>query len=546
MAEQRSGWQATNAGTEASRFWRLIDIGIALSAERNVSRLFERILNEAQAITQADGGTLYLLKEQEGQLVLQFEILRNNSLGVVMGGTSGNPVTLEPMHLYDQVSGEPNHHNVATHTALTKRLVNIPDAYDLHDEFDFSGTQHFDEQNGYRSQSFLTVPLVNHDDEVIGVIQLINAKHQHTGETMAFDRAIEPIVSALASLAAVALDNQILLQDHKDLLDAFIKVIAQAIDAKSSHTSAHCQRVPVLTELIAQAACDEREGPLANFALDDAGWYELRVASWMHDCGKLATPDSVLDKATKLHLMQDGIETVKARFAALIFSLERDAWKRCVALPEQSDAIQSALQVERVALMADRDFIVRINVGGEFMSDADKARVHQIAVREWFDSEGEKHPLLSAFEVDNLCIERGTLSHKEREIINNHMAVTIQMLESLPFPKNLRKVPEYAGGHHEKMDGSGFPRGLCRDEMSWPARMMAVADIFEALTASERPYKPPMKISQALSILRRMSEQQHIDPDLYRLFVEKRVWETYARMHLRADQLDVVEVSQYL
>lgn len=530
---------STTATIPSELFWRLIEIGTALSGERNTSRLFERILDAAQDITRADGGTLYLLKEKGGQQVLEFEILRNDSLELRLGGTSGKPVDLPPLPLHHP-DGSPNHNNIATYTALTRKMENIEDAYAA-EHLDFSGTKHFDEQAGYRSRSFLTVPLCNHADEVIGVLQLLNAKDAG-GNAIPFSPAIEPIVAALASSAAIALDNQILLQDHKDLLNAFIQVIAQAIDAKSSHTSAHCQRVPVLTELIAQAACDAEEGPLQSFDLDEAQWYELRVASWMHDCGKLATPDYILDKATKLHVMQDGIETVKARFSALMAQAELDDCRRRQAGRSHDEA---GLAVELQALREDCVFIVRANVGGEFMRPEDQARVRQIAERQWRDHEGVMQPLLSEAEVAFLCIERGTLSSDERQRINDHMRVTIQMLESLPFPKGLRRVPEYAGGHHERMDGTGFPRGLTREQMSWPARMMAIADIFEALTASDRPYKPPMKISQALSILQRMRDQQHIDPDLYSLFLDARVWERYARQYLKPEQLDVSDCTVY-
>ena len=526
-------------------FWRLIEISTALSGERNTSRLFERILDAAQDITHADGGTLYLIKErEEGKPVLEFEILRNDSLSLRLGGTSGNPIKLPPLPLYRE-DGTPNHSNIATHTALTRRMENIEDAY-FAEHLDFSGTKAFDARSGYRSKSFLTVPLCNHADEIIGVLQLLNAKDPASGEVTPFPRRLEPIVAALASSAAIALDNQILLQDHKDLLDAFIKVIAQAIDAKSAHTSAHCQRVPALTEMIAQAACDTDQGPLRDFNLDESDWYELHVASWMHDCGKLATPDWVLDKATKLHLMLDGIETVKTRFAAAMAQVELRFLRQMLAEPDRVAALRAVMEEELQALRDDCAFVERANVGGEFMKPEDQARIREIAAQTWVDHLGGERPMLTEAEVKYLCIERGTLSAEERQKINDHMKVTIQMLESLPFPKNLKRVPEYAGGHHEKMDGSGFPRGLKREQMSWPARMMAIADIFEALTSSERPYKPPMKISQSLSILQKMRDQNHIDPDLYALFVSSRVWEKYARSHLRPEQLDITDPSAYL
>ncbi|PTQ88170.1 HD domain-containing phosphohydrolase [Agitococcus lubricus] len=525
-------------------FWRLIEISTALSSERNTARLFEKILDAAQDFTGADGGTLYLLKEKHNKQVLEFEILRNNSLNLTLGGTSGRPIPFAPLPLYRD-DGTPNHNNIATHTALTRKMENIADAY-CAKHLDFSGTKAFDARANYRSQSFLTVPLCNHADEVIGVLQLVNARDAQTGQTISFSPQIEPIVAALASSAAIALENQILLQDHKNLLDAFVQVIAQAIDAKSSHTSAHCQRVPALTELIAKAACATQEGPLKDFDLDESDWYELRVASWLHDCGKLATPDYLLDKATKLHLLHDGIDTVKARFAALMAQTETAYVKKMLAMPLAQAELAQELAQTLEALAQDCAFIEIANKGGEFMSPEAKARIHAIAEQYWQDTKGQRQPLLTPEEVSFLCIERGTISFDERQKINDHMTVTIQMLESLPFPKNLKRVPEYAGGHHEKMDGTGFPKGLRREQMSWPARMMAIADIFEALTASERPYKPAMKISQALSILQRMRNQNHIDGDLYHLFLEAKVWYTYAKTFLKPEQLDVEDYQPYL
>lgn len=519
---------------------------VTLSAESKTDRLLECILDEAQRLARAEGGTLYLYDESDlSRPALRFALLRNDVLGFKQGGVDGEPITLPPLALYDE-SGKENHRLVAAHVAHTKKMINIADVYDETDEFDFSGTQKFDQRNGYRSQSMLSIPLLNHAQEVIGVLQLINAREVDTGRVIPFTERVVPVITALASYAAIALNNQLLVQELKGLLDAFIKTIAKAIDAKSPHTSAHCQRVPLLTELIAKNACED-DGLFSEFTLDDDGWYELRVASWLHDCGKLATPDSVLDKSTKLHGLRDGIEAVKTRFAALRHERELFYCKRSLAEPANIDAIKAEWDAELKQLEDDRDFIVKANKGGEFMTQESKDRVAAIARRRWHDAEGAEQPMLYDEEVSNLCIERGTLSGAERQKINDHMKVTIDMLEGLPFPKKLRRVPEYAGGHHEKMDGTGFPKGLKRDEMSLPARMMAIADIFEALTASERPYKSPMKISQALSIMKRMRDDRHIDPDLYVMFVERRVWAQYAEAApLKPEQLDVTDVAAYL
>lgn len=515
---------------------------VALSGEPNTGRLLERILSEAQAMTYADGGSLYLFRDDNDQPQLEFALVRNDSLKINQGGSSGNEISLPPVPLRDE-NGEDNHHHVAAHVAISGQLVNIPDAY-RSEQFDFSGTKAFDERHGYRSVSFLTIPLLNHLNEVIGVLQLVNARHPQSREIIPFSEHIEPLVRALSSYAAIALNNLILVQELKNLLDAFIKVIAQAIDAKSPHTSGHCQRVPLLTELIARAACEDKS-TFRDFNLDEDGWYELHVAAWMHDCGKLSTPDSVLDKSTKLHTLCDRIDAVRTRFVALKNQCERDTLLAILAEPERRAELEQAMQQQLRTLDEELAFIETANKGGEFMAEERKQRVRDIAARQWRDARGELQPLLSEDEVYNLCIERGTLTHEERQIINNHMQVTIDMLESLPFPRKLRRVPEYAGGHHEKMDGTGFPRGLKREQMSWPARMMAIADIFEALTAKDRPYKDPMKISQALSIMQKMRDGNHIDPDLYELFVRSRVWEQYAKQVLDPVQLDIQDAAAY-
>lgn len=519
---------------------------VTLSAESKTSLLLERILDEAQRLARAEGGTLYLMDESDlTRPALKFALVRNDVLGLKQGGVDGETITLPPVPLLDE-QGNENHRMVAAYVANTRKMINIVDVHSNADEFDFSGTLKFDQRNGYRSQSMLCIPLMNHADEVIGVLQLINAREPDTGKVIPFSDRVAPVINALASYAAIALNNQILVQDLKNLLDAFIKTIARAIDAKSPHTSAHCQRVPLLTELIAKNVCEDT-GLFSEFGLDDDGWYELRVASWLHDCGKLATPDSVLDKSTKLHGLRDGIEAVKTRFAAVRAERELAYCKRALAEPARATELQAGWEAELKQLDDDRDFIVKANKGGEFMTQEARDRVAAIAKRCWHDAEGNEQPMLYDEEISNLCIERGTLSGAERQKINDHMKVTIDMLEGLPFPKKLRRVPEYAGGHHEKMDGTGFPKGLKREEMSLPARMMAIADIFEALTASERPYKSPMKISQALSIMKRMRDDRHIDPDLYALFVERRVWAQYAEAApLKPEQLDVSDIAAYL
>lgn len=519
-----------------SRIEQLNSIGVGLSAEKNVERLLEMILLGAKQLTCADGGTLYMVTDDRR---LRFEIMRTSSLGFAMGGSSGVPIPFEPLPLY-LPDGSPNTKMVVSYAALTGEIINIPDAY-MAEGFDFSGTRAFDTRTGYRSQSFLTVPMRNHEDTIIGVLQLLNATDPLTGRVQPFTEEDQRLVSSLASQASVALTKNGLIQDLKRLFESLIQLIATAIDDKSPYTGGHCRRVPVLTMLLADAAGRSKVGSLKDFALDEAGRYELEIAAWLHDCGKMTTPEYVVDKASKLETICDRIALVDTRFEVLkrdveIELLRRQLTELQVALPDE------AIRRHCAELDADRDFLRRSNTGGEFMPESECQRVRDLAGRyRWQGPDGAMQPLLSADEVENLTIQRGTLNDRERNIINHHITATIKMLESLPFPKTMQHIPEFAGGHHERMDGRGYPRGLTGAQMSVQARIMAIADVFEALTACDRPYKKAKSLSEALTIMGRMKLEGHIDPELFDLFVRERVYLDYARAHLKPEQVDAVD-----
>lgn len=497
------------------------DLLVRLAREKGVGNLIQRILTEARQLTGAEGGTFYRFVDDGEASRLTFSVIHNTVLGIETRDDI-RPVEWHSIPLYQ--AGQPNHRNVASHAALTRQAINIIDIYAT-ETFDFSGTRQFDTEHNYRSRSMLTLPLLNHEDNVTGVLQLINARTPE-GVIRPFHEEDQDMVQAMVKFAAITLDNQLLVQSHKDLLDAFIQTLAQIIDLRSPHTSAHCQRIPVLTEMIARAACDQTEGYFEHFDLNDDEWYELHVAAWLHDCGKLATSEVILNKGRKLQGLLDGFETVCARFAVAI--------------------AMTADETGKARLREDLAFIERINRGGEFMSDEEKNRIRRIAAYTWVDAFGATKPLLHEDEVTNLCITRGTINSEERSAINRHIDITIDILEDLPFPAKLKRVPEYAGGHHERMDGRGYPRGLKRDQMSIPARIMGVADVFEALTAKERPYKPPMPLSQAFSILRKMRDDNHIDPDVFELFLNSGKWKDYAEQYLLPEQNDVADASPYL
>ncbi len=578
------------------RLEKLVELGIKLSAERDSVSLMEAILRGAKELCNADGGTLYLRTDDN---TLRFTTMLTDSLGIFLGGMSGESITLPPVIIYDLATGAPNHNNIASHVAICGELVNIPDAYEAKG-FDFSGTKKFDSSTGYRSTSFLTVPMKNRQGRVIGVLQLLNAMERETGKVVPFAKETEGFVMALATQAAVALENSLLLEEQKALLDSFIELIAAAIDAKSPYTGGHCARVPQVAKWLAEAACASDSAPFRDFALNDDDWYEFHIGAWLHDCGKVTTPEYVVDKATKLETIYNRIHEIRMRFEVLIRDAQIAYWQ---GVAEGGDeAALSCQREDRLAqIRSDFTFIAKANVGSEFMNDTDKRRIRAIANQTWVrylddrlglsNDEERRYTELPApplpvaeylladkpehiiyrndngnpwgdnpydfkmsvpkyeynrGEIHNLCIDRGTLTPEERFVINDHIAQTIIMLKQLPFPRHLSRVPEIAGGHHETMIGTGYPCKLKKEDMSLASRIMAIADIFEALTASDRPYKKAKTISESLRILSAMRDDHHVDPDLFELFLTSGVYQKYAEKFLMPEQIDAVNIRDYL
>jgi HD-GYP domain-containing protein (c-di-GMP phosphodiesterase class II) len=509
---------------------KLNAIGARLATERNLDLLLEMILLAAKQITNADGGTLYTLSD-DGRL--KFETVMTDSLAFSLGGTSGRPIPFPPISLYHD-DGKPNLQMVATYAALTGEVVAIEDAYAA-EGFDFSGTRAFDARTGYRSRSFLTVPMRIQEGKVIGVLQLINAMDPVTGDIVPFSERDRQLTLSLASQASIALHNKKLLDDFRGLFDSIIRLVATAIDEKSLHTAGHCRRVPEITMHIAEAVSAAGEGPFAGVHLSDRDLYELKIAAWLHDCGKIITPEYVLDKSTKLETTFDRIELIDTRFEILRRDAEIARLREKVAALETEDAraADSPDAAEERDLTEDREFLRRCNSGEVRLSESDVERVEAIARRyTYISSRGERMNLLDREEVRHLTVRQGTLTEEERTLINSHIDITIRLLDSIPFPDHLRQVPEIAGSHHERMNGTGYPRKLRREQMSLQARILAIADVFEALTANDRPYKKGMTISMALEIMRQMKESGQIDPDLFELFCREKLYLPYARMYL--------------
>ena len=581
---------------EKDKLARLVELGVSLSQEKNAVSLMSLILDGAKSMSNADGGTLYVRTPQD---TLKFSILRNDSLGISLGGVDEPEASLPDVRLYDD-AGELNTHNVASTAVNNGQTVNIPDAYD-DTAFDFSGTKMFDEANNYRSKSFLTVPLRPRGGNVIGALQLINALDHETGEVVEFSPEIQEFVELLSAQAAVALENQQLFEAQKALMDSFIKVIAGAIDAKSPYTGGHCERVPELGIMLTEAASASSDPMFADFSFEtEDEWREFRIGAWLHDCGKVTTPEYVVDKATKLETIYNRIHEIRMRFEVLRRDAEIDYLKACAQPNADQNALKQRFEETVTRLEDDFAFIAECNVGGEFMADEKIERLEQLSELEWtrfFDSSlglsiEERHRLeqeptlqtparekllsdrpshihkrtvnpepvfrekgftmkvpehlYNSGELHNLRIKRGTLNDEERFKINEHIIQTIVMLDEMPFPKHLAKVPYFAGTHHEKMDGTGYPRSLGEEDLDIPARIMALADVFEALTASDRPYKEPKMLSDAVKILSFMVKDRHIDADCFRLFLTSGVYLDYANRYLPESQIDEVDIAGYL
>lgn len=504
-----------------SQIRRLSEIGIALSAEKNLDKLLEMIVDEARRFTNADGGTLYIKEDN----TLVFKILQNESMDTSMGGTSGKPIPFPPVEMKES--------NVSAYVAIKEKSVNIPDVYDS-DLFDFTGPRKFDQATGYRSRSMLVVPMKNHEGEIIGVLQLLNARDQKKEEVIPFSPDYVTLTESLASQAAVAITNVKLIQDIENLFESFVQAMAKAIDARSPYNVSHTRRVAGLAVTLGEAMSEKKEGFFKDLIYSPEEINELRLAGWLHDVGKVTTPEWVVNKATKLEKIIDRVELVKTRFHFIQKHVEVEAIKKKVEVlqngrdPSKLEAIDRQLEEDLSQLKDDLDFVVRSNSPGEFMEDDKIERIKKIAKNVYLENDEEK-PYLTEDEVLNLSIRKGSITDGERQIMNDHVAVTAKMLEEIPFIKKLRNAPAYAAAHHECLNGKGYPKGLKGDEIPTQARILALVDFYEALTAQDRPYKKGMPLAKALQILGFAVKDGHLDKDLYEFFLNEKVYETYEK-----------------
>lgn len=560
-------------------FFQITD---SLSAETRFAPLLERVLFETVKIGQAQAGLIYL-REGDGD--------RMEPHGLVINDAA------QPLSSFDIQA----HELQDPQSPAWLRQLSSADNVVSNLGFEQAG----DLQKVLLALECPRVHLIgirlhNRHNETVGllVFLLADSGNQSDLEKLRPDRIA--FLQAVSGAAAVSIESQRLQARQKQLLDAFIKLLAGAIDAKSPYTGGHCQRVPALTLMLAQAAAASKDLAFSDYQPTDDEWEALHIAAWLHDCGKVTTPEYVVDKATKLETLNDRIHEIRTRFEVL----KRDAWvSYWQALVQGGDEQQLALLRDAALSELDDDFafVARCNLGGETMAESDSQRLRSIGQRTWTRTLDDRlgvsweenrrqartpaptlpvtEPLLAdkpehlferaeaeliapdnpwGFKLDvplykynrgelyNLGIARGTLTSEERYVINHHMVQTILMLNHLPFPGHLRNVPEIAGGHHEKMDGTGYPRRLKREDMSLPARMMAIADIFEALTAADRPYKKAKSLSEALGIMATMCRDAHIDPQLFGLFIKAHIYLQYAERFLDPRQIDAVDSSGLL
>ncbi len=562
--------QATQNAKNTIR--RFLDIGLALASERDFNALLARILRESSGIMRARGGILYLRDAEAGWLTPAQALWD----GQLVSDIDRIPAICEELRHYHPVL-RALHQGMLSHVLEPIEFMTWFGALGVSEE-------HI---------SALAISLKNRQEQTVGVLLLFEHENagQHVSEMMA-------LMEAISGSAALAIASHRLILEQQNLLEAFIQLIASAIDAKSPYTGGHCQRVPDLAKMLAEAACQSTSTPWTHFQLDESQWQTLHIASWLHDCGKITTPEYVVDKATKLETLYDRIHEIRMRFEVLKRDAEIQAWQAIAAGADQETTLATLCQ-QQATLDEEFAFVAQCNPGSEFMDPGKVARLREIAQRSWLRTlddtlgisrnEAERklrtpHPappvleplladrdehlierglfdypepewefnldvpqyLYNRGELYNLSVERGTLTREERYKINEHIIQTILLLQSLPLPKHLQAVPEIACGHHEKMHGSGYPLGLRREEMSELARMMAIADIFEALTAGDRPYKPGKTLSEALGIMARLKADQHIDPDIFDLFLNSGVYLEYARRYMSAEQIDEVDIAPLL
>lgn len=541
-------------------------------ADGNRSRqLIEKILQQAAKIANADG-CLFFDISADNFMSLSYAYIASLNPGFSQFEISKffPPISLYEVH-------QKNLKQPAEICALTGEIL-ISDNIYLNTNLDISFIANLDKELEYTTGSLLAIPLKNHQNTPIGIALFINALNAN-GKIISFTPEIRTIIQSICNFAIPILENKALKASYSNLLESFIEVLARAIDAKSPYTGSHCQKVPVIAKMLANAAIETTEGPLKNFELTADEWYSLHIASWLHDCGKVTTPDYIVDKATKLETVNNRIHEIRNRFEILRRDAHITYLQKRLAETDSKENLQAEFLTTVKSLEDDFSFIAHCNIGDYKLSTTDQKRLEQISKRKYTryfnrmlglswnernaikETELYSHPaqesvlqnrpdhlsdLNNLGELYNLQITSGTINKEERKKINEHINATIDMLKALSFPKELANVIEYAGCHHEWVNGQGYPNQLTGEQMSIPAKIMAIADVFEALTAKDRPYKEPKKLSEVLQIMREMKNIGHLDPDLYEVFISQQVYMDYALQYLAPEQIDNINPEEFL
>lgn len=573
----------------------LVQESLGLSHEKRLDKLVAQTCRAARKLSGADGGVLYLLEGEA--LAVKLLSLGDQDLSLVkplrFALTPAAAAHLPP----DSVLGPVFEACEGKQTVLTRdRPMRLFPTGLPQEAACVVGSQ-------------VSVPVVTQRGELLGVIQIFNVGRDGDASSSEAELAkVGDFVGALAAQMAVTLDNRNLIQSLQTLFDALVQVVASSIDAKSPYTAGHCSRVPEVAELLAKAVDQAREGPFKDFRLQgEDDWRQLWLAAWLHDCGKLTTPEHVVDKATKLETVHNRIHEVRMRFEVLWRDAQLDYHRR-LAEGEEKAALDAWLAGRLEALRDDFAFVARVNRGGESLSDEEAARLEAIARRTWVrrfndrlgvsqdelrrmgdaapeapgqtrendlavterllddkpehvverrnhypdltDVEGNPIAIppheYNKGELYNLLVQRGTLTREERFKINEHALNGLRMLQQIPFPESLGKVVAIATEHHETLVGTGYPFKKRKEQLSVESRILAIADIFEALTARDRPYKEAKTLSQALGVMSRMRDEAHIDPDLFDIFLKEGVFHAYAAKRLDPSQRDVEDIAPYL
>ncbi len=507
----------------------LVAIGVALASERDTGLLLDRILHHARRVTQADAGSLYVVESPgrgEAPVHLRFKLSQNDS------------VAFRPGEFTVPISTE----SIAGFVAATRKPLNLPDAYSPPAGAPYRLDRSFDERARYRSRSMLIWPMVSHRDDLIGVIQLINRKSSPgplrgpadiEDRVVPFDQRSEQLLSALSAQAAVALENAMLYEDIARAFDGFVQASVHAIEQRDPTTSGHSIRVAALSIELARRVDECREGPLAGVGFSDADLQELRYAALLHDFGKVGVREEVLLKAKKLPA--GSLELILARFDYVRKAVEAETYRRRLALAEAGGSREEADRLDeecriRLARIDDALRVIRAANEPTVLAKGTVSEVDEIAGTTFVGPDGVERPLLTPFEVECLRIARGSLTAAEIVEIQSHARHTFEFLSRIPWGRRFHRLPLIAASHHERLDGSGYPAGLPGEHVPVQSRIMAVADVYDALTAADRPYKAAVPPPRALDILRLEAQDRHLDGDLVQLFIDTEAYRAVERL----------------